>query len=324
MIRLKTLTTIIVSRHCSLCHNRGGCRVIRIDFRIGNQYIIRRCITIPRYIRIGVTRINHDRGNLIDRFAIFNRQVIQIEKIITVEITHKRHISTISIIGTEVHDILLEGLVSPYTNGVHRRKGSNIIRVIHHTNHEAATEFTTRIGIYRTPKVYLTLVYLEFLIRSVCQGRRSHICIPISLNRSRQSCHRSTGENNRSCSIRRIVCTCLTYSSRIYKRVFTTGIASPTPIFITGNPGSVVEVLGKRNLLGGTHAETERPVLRCLTTPHTILILAQRTDINQIELTRLEQQILVKYQTVDQPMERHLLRKHILDRIRINRILADN
>ena len=149
MIRLQRLAQIAITGHGSLIDHQVCTRVARINRRTGNEHVIRRSIAFPRDRSIRITGINADLRDLVHRLAVLHRHVVQEEEVIAVKITHKSQVSTVTIVRTEVHDVLLESLITPYAHGIHRTEGSDILRILHHTDHDTTAVLTTGIGIDR-------------------------------------------------------------------------------------------------------------------------------------------------------------------------------
>ena len=172
--------------------------------------------------------------------------------------------------------------------------------------------------------MHLALVDMEIGFCRIRQSRCSHIGITVSRQHFGQLGIITTGENQCSGGIRREVSTGLTRQRRIDKRIGLTGITLPSPIGIPILAFLIVKLLGKRYLLGGTYTETVRAILGSLAAPCADLLTAVRADINQVELARLQRQVVV-ITIIDITMINDLLRcrsLHFINCIRVNRILG--
>ena len=172
--------------------------------------------------------------------------------------------------------------------------------------------------------MHLTLVYLETVVQSIRQSRRSQIYIAVSRNSLfRFGCF-AAGENNRRSNIRRIICPCRSRCSRVDKRVGILGIASPHPIYISDGTCRIVKILCKWHVLDGTNFEAKRHSFRQFTAPGTNLIAADRTHIKKIQLTCLQDQILVRFICYLTMINDFFRRIHLnlIYHIRVNRILS--
>ena len=204
-------------------------------------------------------------------------------------------------IGTKIHDILLEGLVSPYRNCIYRYEGSDILRISHHTHDDTTRIVTTGVYIDRTPETHLTLVEREECLRSIGNSRSSHEDIFIRRYDGRRV--RSTRENCTRGLVQRIVSTLRSAGHiRIDIRVFITRITTPCPFRITLNILRSYrhrKIIRVRYLFRWTNAEAERTIFRQFAAPDTCFVLTQRTNIYQIKLIGLKCDIIVLLQSAD-------------------------
>ena len=172
VVLLQRLAQITVAGNRSLIHYCFRSRVGRIfHLRVRNQHLIRRSIAFPRDGGIGVARINAYFGHFVDRWAVFDRHIINIEQVLSVKIAQECDIRAVSAVRTEVHDILLECLVAPYTHGINRPESGNIVRILHHTYYQASAVLASCIDIYGAPEMNLALVERKTLIGSIRQSR---------------------------------------------------------------------------------------------------------------------------------------------------------
>ena len=301
MVSLQRFAEITIAIDGSLIHDSVRIWIRRIDFRAGNQHVVRGGIALPRDSSIRITRIDTDLGHLVDCLAVLHRQVIQEEEVVAVEVTHKSKIGSVAFIRTEVYDVLLERPIAPYAHGIHRAEGRDIIRILHYAHHDTTAVLTTGIGIDGSPEMDLTLVDMKVLIQRIRQCRRSQIDIAVGRNEGRRRTERTREDHGRG-RIRRVVRTRITCSRRVDIRRYDSAgqVIAPSPIIIAILIGRIIEVLRERNLLGNAYAETERTILGLLATPCAILILADRTHIGQIELTRLQQEVYIRHITAYQ------------------------
>ena len=168
---------------------------------------------------------------------------------------------------------------------------------------------------------------MKIIVRRVRQRRRSHIDIAVRRDKSRRRRGRSARENHGCRCIRRGISTGAYFRRGVDIGIGITGIASPTPVFVTHYAGSIVESLREGHLLGHTDAEAEWTFLRSLTTPCAHLAITYRADIHQIELTALQAYIAVLHITGYLAMVGYLLRRlrlDLLNTVRLNGILRND
>ena len=175
--------------------------------------------------------------------------------------------------------------------------------------------------------MHLALVDMEIGIQRIRQSRSCQIDIPIRRNES-GGLIQSAGENHRCRGIRREVTTGITRSRRVdIRRDDIIEVVAPRPFFVSILRGRIIEFLRKRNLLRYADTETEGSILRRLAAPCAVLILADRTHVCQVELTRLQEQVMIRHLAADQIVvhdQLRMLHLDLIDQLRINRITGDD
>ena len=232
MVRLQSLSLVGIGSYRCLIYNLVCCCFGGIcNLCVGNQHLVARCFSVPGNLGIGIARVNADGGNLLLLRLVFNCYVVNIEQVFLVKIAHKGNISTVSLIGGEIHNILYKLRCSPYRNSVHRYKSSDILCIGHDTDDETMRIGTSGVFMHSTPETNLALVEREVRIGRIRQCRSYQIGIFTGRDSRRGVV--CTGEDHRHrgvLGIKRTVCLALV---SVDKGVVLTGIATPCPLEVT-------------------------------------------------------------------------------------------